>query len=154
MARQRISLETKPHVIELDGLPDRPGEVLELLFKPEVYGDEFLDAYGELQDQLNDAGLTSERDLEGGGIDKDKVRKGNDAVREFLAGFMLPNSAELFATLRLPDWVLTRMTQTLVELYSNRPTGSSNGSRSASSKGGPRSTGNSRSKAKTRAAGR
>lgn len=151
--RQRISLRTEPHVIELDGLPEHPGEVLELSFKPEVDGDEFLDAYGALQDTIKEAGLTGK--VDGMDVDPEAIKTARVANREFLATFMLPHTVELFATFRLPDKAMGELTDAVVGFYTpGRPTGSSNGSAPASSKAGRRSTAPSRSKASTRAGGR
>jgi hypothetical protein len=158
VARQRIKLETKPHVIELEGIPDTPTEVIELEFVPEVLGEDYLEAFATYQERLRAAGFAgadpTQIDLAGMDDTRAKVQDATAATRDFLAEFMLPGTRELFETLRLPHWVLVRMMKTLVELYSDRPTGSSNGSPPASSRAGRRSTAPSPSKGSTRRAGR
>jgi hypothetical protein len=142
VAKTVIAIRTEPHVAEI-------GDV-ELLFQPEVAGDEFLQAFDEMQQaHSNMAGP--------GGVDIDAAKKERDALRKFLAFPMLPESRERFATMQLPDRVLVTLMHWLMseEVYgAGRPTGSSDGSAPASSTPGPRSTASGRSKASTRTRGR
>ncbi|CAM5476693.1 MULTISPECIES: hypothetical protein [Streptomyces] len=86
--RKTIALNTEPHVIAVG-----PHE---LEFQPEVYGDEFVDAYVELQEAQKAKGV----DLENlDGTDPEALRKTMRAVRVFLARQMLPDSAEFFLRL-------------------------------------------------------
>ncbi|WTW95385.1 hypothetical protein OG216_19275 [Streptomycetaceae bacterium NBC_01309] len=86
MARKTFTLNTQPHVAEI-------GET-ELLFQPEVMGDEFLDAYSGLQDTTKTLGVDLS-DL--ANVDVDQLRAVTTALRTFLARLMLPESAERFA---------------------------------------------------------
>lgn len=86
--RKTIALNTEPHVIEV-----APHE-LEL--QPEVFGDEFVDAYVELRDSQKEQGVDLEN-LED--ADPAALRKTMRSVRVFLARQMLPESAELFLRL-------------------------------------------------------
>ncbi|MGW2100354.1 hypothetical protein ACWCPX_22150 [Streptomyces olivaceoviridis] len=86
--RKTIALNTEPHVIEVG-----PHE-LEL--QPEVYGDEFVDAYMELQEAQKAKGVDLENLEE---ADPTTLRKTMRAVRVFLARQMLPESAEFFLRL-------------------------------------------------------
>lgn len=87
MARKSFALNKEPHVADL-------GDGTELHFAPEVYGDQFLDAYGELQDAQAalgaDGGDTS--DLSG-----DKLRALYGAIRTFLTKVMTEESADRFS---------------------------------------------------------
>ncbi|KAA9379604.1 hypothetical protein F5972_08080 [Microbispora cellulosiformans] len=92
MARQKFALNTEPHVAEI-------GDDIELLFKPEVTGEEFLAAHERLQQAQ--AQLT-----DGDGQDRsvaEQARVANLAVKLFLAGFMLPKSALVFARWEVRD---------------------------------------------------
>ncbi|GGZ23234.1 hypothetical protein GCM10010387_15430 [Streptomyces inusitatus] len=84
--KRSFALNTKPHVAEV-------GDV-ELLFKPEVMGDEFLDAYGRLAETRQQVGADGD-DLSG--EDPKVLRKITQKLRVFLAALMLPESARVFA---------------------------------------------------------
>ncbi|MEV0982385.1 hypothetical protein [Streptomyces sp. NPDC049915] len=86
--RKTIALNTEPHVIAVG-----PHE---LEMQPEVYGDEFIDAYVDLQEAQAAKGVDLEN-LEG--ADPASLRKTIRAVRVFLARQMLPQSAEFFLRL-------------------------------------------------------
>ena len=142
MATKKFALNTSPHVAEI-------GDEIKLLFRPEVVSSEFLDMYEDLQ--------TARRDLENvDDLDAGQLRTALAAVREFLAGLMLPESAEEFVHIQLPDRVLVELLEWVMEIYGggSRPTGSSNGSSAASPPTGRRSTGNSRSRGSTPGRGR
>lgn len=90
MATKKFALHTEPHVADIGGT--------ELLFAAEVYGDDFMDAYAELQARLTADGV----DLD----DPDSLASASGkaatrAVRLFLAELMLPESAELFTRLHV-----------------------------------------------------
>lgn len=142
--RKRFAIRTEPHVAEI-------GDDVELLFQPEVMGDEFMDAYSQLQEAQKKLPADPEQLAQ---VDPKVIKQAKAAVREFLAEMMLPESAEQFGKLRLPDRVLTDLLHWVVELYGDRPTGSSSGSAPASPPGGTSGTGSSRSKASTRTRGR
>lgn len=146
MATKRFGINTSPHVAEI-------GDHLTLEFKPEVMGDEWMDAYLQLREAQQ--GLPSDPE-QVGEVDPGEIRKAAQALREFLAGFMLPDSAERFADTPLPDRVLVELFQWLTELYGGRPTGSSSASGPPSQPmgSGTRSTATSRSRASTSTRGR
>ncbi|MFJ7489674.1 hypothetical protein ACIQZB_00185 [Streptomyces sp. NPDC097727] len=86
--RKSFALHTEPHVADIGGT--------ELLFQPEVMGDEFMDAYAELRDAQKAEGV----DLDNlGDADPSDIRKSARALRVFLARQMLPESAEQFLRL-------------------------------------------------------
>ncbi|GGZ73308.1 hypothetical protein ACFOOM_00860 [Streptomyces echinoruber] len=87
--RKTIALNTEPHIIEVG-----PHE-LEL--QPEVYGDEFVDAYVELSEAQKAKGVDLENLDEA--TDPQVLRRTMRAVRVFLARQMLPKSAEFFLRL-------------------------------------------------------
>ncbi|TDC29496.1 hypothetical protein E1211_25905 [Micromonospora sp. 15K316] len=143
MARKSFTIRTEPHVAEV-------GDV-ELLFRPEVDGDEFLDGYVELQDAQKKLG-GSEKDLS-----PEALREATAAVRAFLARWMLPESQQVYATMRLPQRVEASLLEWLMgeEVYGQgRPPTSPSDSSPRPPSPGIRGTGSSRSKASTPARGR
>lgn len=86
MAKKSFALNTEPHVATV-------GDT-DLLFKPEVMGDEFMDALGELKDAQRAASGVDLEDLQG--LDADALRSASRGLRGFLAELMLPESAGLF----------------------------------------------------------
>ncbi|MFJ8852373.1 hypothetical protein [Streptomyces sp. NPDC102437] len=83
--RKSFALHTEPHVADVGGT--------ELFFQPEVFGDEFMDAYAELRDARKAEGVDLD-DL--ADADPSDIRKSGRALRVFLARQMLPESAEQF----------------------------------------------------------
>ncbi|MFE3118761.1 hypothetical protein [Streptomyces niveus] len=88
MATKTFSINTQPHVADVGGT--------ELLFQPEVMGDDFMDAYAELSNTQQNSGVDLD-DLQG--TDPAQLRVAARALRTFLAELMLPESAELFTRL-------------------------------------------------------
>lgn len=86
MAKKTFALNTEPHVATV-------GDT-DLLFKPEVMGDEFMDALHDLQEAQKAASGVDLEDLQN--LDADALRKTARALRGFLAELMLPESAALF----------------------------------------------------------
>ncbi|MEV5677075.1 hypothetical protein [Streptomyces sp. NPDC052179] len=89
MATKSFAINRTPHVAEI-------GEELELRFQPEVMGDEFMDAYQQLRTAQQQSGVDLD-DLTG--VDGTDLRRVTRAVRVFLGGLMLPDSAELMLRL-------------------------------------------------------
>lgn len=85
MATKSIAFNTEPHTANVG--PHT------LLFTPEVYGDEFLDAYGRLQD-VQKAVNDGEKLADMGG---QKLRHLYREMRGFLARLMVTESAEIFS---------------------------------------------------------
>lgn len=85
--KKTFTLNTEPHVAEI-------GDDTELLFLPEVMGDEFLDGYTRLRDAQKKLGMEG-NDLSQ--VDPSVVRLVVVSLRVFLAGLMLPESATQFA---------------------------------------------------------
>lgn len=141
--RKRVALETEPHVYEIDRGPDG---VVELQFQPEVVGAEFVDAQATLAEQRDQLAQIS--DLRG------RTKAANDALREYLSTFMLPDSVAAFDALPLPDWVLADIATWVAEVYGRRPTGLSSGSASLPTSSGQLSTPVGQPKAPTRTRGR
>ncbi len=83
MAIKQITLNTEPHVAEVG--PYR------LLFTPEVYGDQFLDAYASLQEVQREFGDGDLSTLSG-----DKLRGLYGELRGFLTRLMTPEGAAEF----------------------------------------------------------
>lgn len=97
MARKTFALNTDPHVAEVGGV--------ELSFRPEIMGDEFLDSFEALQTSYKLASVDPD-DLST--LTGDRLRGITGSVRKFLAEMMLPESATVFASweLRAGDEVL------------------------------------------------
>ncbi|MGW4731844.1 hypothetical protein ACWEQC_22220 [Streptomyces shenzhenensis] len=85
MAKKQFSLNTQPHEAEI-------GDTT-LLFQPEMMGDEFMDRYERLQEVNRNLNIDQS---DAANIDLAEVRKAAVAVRLFLAGLMLPESAAEF----------------------------------------------------------
>ncbi|MEZ0073626.1 hypothetical protein [Planotetraspora sp. GP83] len=92
VARQKFALNTEPHVAEI-------GDDIELLFKPEVTGEEFLAAHERLQQAQSQLHTD---DGEKRSV-AEQARIANVAVKLFLRGFMLPDSAQVFARWEVRD---------------------------------------------------
>lgn len=141
MARKSFAIRTEPHVAEI-------GDV-ELLLVPEVYGSAFLDAYEKLREMQKRLG----DDLSN--AEPGSLRAVTTSIREFLSSLMLPESAETFLSMRLPDRVLIELMEWALALYANgeedggRPTGPSSGSAAPSRRAGKSSTRTSSSRAST-----
>ncbi|MFD8774470.1 hypothetical protein [Streptomyces sp. NPDC059916] len=81
-----FTLNTEPHVATV-------GET-ELLFQPEVMGDEFLDAYEALQASQKSLGVDVSNLA---AAEPENLRAVVRSLRLFLARLMLPESAQIFA---------------------------------------------------------
>ncbi|MEU8102898.1 hypothetical protein AB0C18_04130 [Nonomuraea muscovyensis] len=75
MARRIFQLNTVPHVAEI-------GDDVELLFKPEVMGDEYLDGWERLQETYRRIDL-DQSNLKA--APADKLKAASQAVRLFIA---------------------------------------------------------------------
>ncbi|MEU2487025.1 hypothetical protein ABZ593_20755 [Streptomyces sp. NPDC012617] len=84
MATRKFALNKEPHAAEI-------GDT-QLLFQPEVMGDEFMDAYAALRDAQDAAGIDV-GNLDN--VDPNTMRHVSRALRDFLAKVMLPESAQL-----------------------------------------------------------
>lgn len=129
MASRNFEINTEPHVANIG--PDQ------LLFRPEVIGVEFAAGYDKLvkaQERVN-AGkaqkATSSKPGKAQNIDTATLVELNDAMRDFLSGLMVPDSATKFATMQLPDRILVQLLQWTAELYGGG--GSGNGEDGGSS---------------------
>lgn len=141
--RKTFALNTEPHVAEIGGT--------ELLFRPEIPGAEFLDAYetvAEAQKRL--AVDPSKPDT----VDVDKLRELTGVLRGFLSTLMLPESVGAFEAMSLPDRVLVELLEWTMEVYGSRPPTSSTGSVAPSRRAGTSGKGGSPSRASTPARGR
>lgn len=141
MATKTISLNTKPHVLEIGAD--------QYLLQPEVDSDAFVDALTSMQEGLGVE--VSELST----VPVSQLPAVIAAVKGFIGELMLPESLEAWSKCRLPLWVLTDALEWTIELYAGgRPTGPSSGSAAASPPGGKSGTARSRSKGSTRARGR
>lgn len=86
--QKTFALNREPHVADI-------GET-QLLFQPEVMGDDFVEAYTALRSTQQASGVNID-DMDG--IDPDQLRKVSRGMRTFLGHLMLPESAELFTRL-------------------------------------------------------
>lgn len=90
MATRTFALNTQPHVADIGGT--------KLEFQPEVFGDEFMDAYVELRDAQTAKGVDMDNLAE---ADPKEVRRTVRALRLFLARQMMEDSADLFLRLNV-----------------------------------------------------
>ncbi|MFD5788566.1 hypothetical protein ACFWH1_18330 [Streptomyces sp. NPDC127037] len=86
MARKQITLNTEPHVVEIGAD--------ELLFQPEVMGDEFVEAFTDFREAVLVANGVDLDDMDS--LTPENLRSIASGMRTFLARLMLPESAELF----------------------------------------------------------
>ncbi|MDP4512054.1 hypothetical protein [Nonomuraea turcica] len=93
VARQKFALNTEPHVAEI-------GDNIILEFRPEVMGDEFLEAWEALQETYRTLGVDQ---ASVSNSSAETLKTAGTAVRRFLAGFMLPESAKLYAWWEVRD---------------------------------------------------
>lgn len=84
MARKTIALNTEPHVIEVGGV--------ELLFQPEAHGVAFVDALGHIKTVQKAAAAGPDDTIP----DPEVLKDAYVAMRNFLHGLMLPDSALQF----------------------------------------------------------
>lgn len=121
--RKSFSLNTVPHEAEI-------GDTV-LLFVPEAAGDAFIERYANLRD------IQKKSNVDGEDFDPAQVREVTEALRDFIADFMLPESREAFSVMQLPTRVLVQLMEWVAELYgggaggtdgNGRPTGRSGGS--------------------------
>ncbi|MBC9729256.1 hypothetical protein [Streptomyces sp. TRM68367] len=90
MATRTFALNTEPHVADIGGT--------KLEFQPEVFGDEFMDAYVELREAQKAKGVDMDNLVD---ADPADVRRTVRALRLFLARQMLEDSAELILRLNV-----------------------------------------------------
>ncbi|MGW5925229.1 hypothetical protein ACWF2L_03145 [Streptomyces anulatus] len=83
MANKSFAINKTPHIAEI-------GDDLKLEFQAEVMGDEFMDAYQKLRDTQRQSGVDLDDLTE---VEGNDLRKVTRAVRVFLGGLMLPESA-------------------------------------------------------------
>jgi hypothetical protein len=86
--QKTFALHTEPHVADI-------GDT-QLLFQPEVMGDDFMEAYTALRETQQASGVNPD---ELDGLDPDQLRRVSRGMRGFLAYLMLPESAALFTRL-------------------------------------------------------
>ncbi len=118
MATKTFALNTTPHVATVGKH--------KLSFEPEVLGAEFAEAYSGLKATQKSVKVAEDD------IGADELMAVNAGMREFLSRFMLPDSKELFETLRLPDRILVQLLEWVAELYGGGSGNGRGGSSSAS----------------------
>lgn len=112
MAEKSFSINTEPHVANIGNH--------RLEFLPEVVGTDFAEGYAtlvEVQQKVKTTKASSTKHAKAEGMDPKTLRELHDGMRAFLSGLMMPDSQELFATLRLPDRILVQLLEWVAELY-------------------------------------
>ena len=108
-----FEIRTEPHVAVVG--PHR------FEFEPEAVGGEFLAAYTKLQDLqirlTGKKGTSSKPGKAAEEINAETLAELESSMREFLIGFMLPESAAAFVSVRLPQRVLLQLIEWVAELY-------------------------------------
>ncbi len=115
MASKTFEIRTEPHVATV-------GKV-ELFFEPEVVGAEFAAAYDKLRavqtrvaaSQGNKSSST--KHAKAADPDGSILTEAGTAVREFVRGFLVPDSRTVFDQMRIPDRVLHQLLEWTTELY-------------------------------------
>lgn len=115
MASRTFAINTTPHEAII-------GDTT-LLFEPEVLGAEFAQAYDMLrtvQQKVKGAEggkASSTKHAKADSVDASVLADLSDAMRVFVATFLLDESREAFAGMRLPDRVLVQLMEYAAELY-------------------------------------
>lgn len=116
MAERVFEIRTEPHRAVL-------GDTV-LLFEPETYGADFLDAYNKLRDVQSRVGrkaagtkASSTKHAKEADISADELAELNSVMREFVKRFLVPESVPVFEKLRLPDRILLQLIEFAAELY-------------------------------------
>jgi len=124
MTTKTFAIRTEPHEAII-------GSAV-LLFEPEVLGSEFAEAYDTLREvqrkvkAVKGNGSSSTKHAKAEDLDTDTLIELSNAMRNFVSRFLLVDSREVFAGLRLPDRVLAELMEYVAELY-----GSGSGNRDA-----------------------
>ena len=115
MATRNFAINTEPHEAVIGGVT--------LLFEPEVIGAEFAEAYEQLravQQKVKGAQAgkaSSTKHAKADSVDALVLGELSDAMREFVGTFLVAESREVFASLRLPDRILVQLMEWAAELY-------------------------------------
>lgn len=115
MATRTFEIRTEPHLATI-------GEDT-LAFTPEVIGADFAQAYDKLRQvqskvKAAQAGkASSTKHAKEDGIGSDVLSELSAAMREFVGGFLMPESVTVFAAMRLPDRILIQLMEWVAELY-------------------------------------
>lgn len=111
-----FEIRTEPHRAVI-------GDIV-LLFEPEAEGSDFLAGYAKLKDvqtrvnkQLNGTKSSSTKHAKEADPDPEALAQLNATMREFVARFLLPESIEVFAGMRLPERILVQLIEFAAELY-------------------------------------
>jgi len=95
-----------------------------LLLVPEASSGDFLDAYNKMraaQDLFNKksagAKASGTKHAKAADLDPEALGKLTQTMREFISRFLMPESAPVFASLKLPDRVLLELIEFAAELY-------------------------------------
>lgn len=99
--RKAFAIRTEPHEAEI-------GDTV-LRFVPEAVGDMFVEQYANLRETQKGANADD--------ADAVELRKATQALRDFLIGFMLPESHDAFTAMQLPTRVLMELLEWVAELY-------------------------------------
>lgn len=129
MAEKTFAIRTDPHVINI-------GDA-RLLLEAEVIGAEFAQAYSALREsQLKVTGRksSSTKHAKEESTDPAALAELHEAMRQFIRGFLLPESLDAFDALRLPDRILVQMLEFAAELYGS---GSGKDQEAVDAPGGP-----------------
>lgn len=116
MVERVFEIRTEPHRVRI-------GEAV-LLFEPEVYGAEFLDAYNHLVDvqkrvsrKTSGVKASSTKHAKEPDITAAELTELNNTMREFTARFLLPESVPVFEAMKIPDRILLQLIEFAAELY-------------------------------------
>lgn len=116
MTERVFSIRTEPHRAVI-------GDTV-LLLVPEANSGDFLDAYNRMRAaqelfSRKSAGTkaTGTKHAKASEVDTESLAKLNKTMRDFVTGFLLPESVTVFENLTLPDRVLLQLIEFAAELY-------------------------------------
>jgi hypothetical protein len=116
MASKSFAINTEPHEAKV-------GDTV-LFFEPEVIGAEFAQAYDALRKvqakvKANKGAKASstKHAKEEEALDTETLIEISDAMRSFIRQFLLSESRDKFASMRVPDRVLSELMEWVAELY-------------------------------------
>ncbi|ATN93707.1 hypothetical protein SEA_ABT2GRADUATEX2_4 [Streptomyces phage Abt2graduatex2] len=94
-----------------------------LLLEPEVIGAEFAEAYTVIREAqakvkaAQGSKASGTKHAKADGLDASVLKELSEAMRTFVRRFMLPESQQVFDTIRLPDRILVQLMEYVAELY-------------------------------------
>lgn len=116
MTERVFEIRTEPHRAVIGATT--------LLFEPEAYGSEFVAEYNKLREVQTRVGrkaggtkANSSKHAKEADISAEELAEVNQALRGFIARFLMPESLDVFHQMRVPDRILLKLVEFAAELY-------------------------------------